>query len=424
MEAAKSSLDGESLTEPRNIAHPHDFYRKMRTRDPVYLDEKLGMYLVSRYEDICAVLKDPITYSFRKGYEDTYANGHFAEFKQILERDGQGFFPDAIMEDPPAHTRVRKLTEKAFTAHRVATLEPRITAIAVDLIETIAGRCERGETIDGVSNFAAPFTIKVICEQLGIRHFQAEKIQRWSLAVVAQISRMQTREMMIANAEQICELQNFIIAEMKSRERDPREDMISDIVHATLEDGTTLTFKEAVSIIRALIIGGNETTATALSNLLYLLATRPEIAGQLRDSVDDDRRLARFVEELLRLAPPSRALSRTTTCDVELGGKFMPKGTQMLLVFESGNDDETEFACPRDFDPERKNLAKHVSFGGGVHRCIGSSLARIEIKVAARELSKRLADFKLAIPAENVEYLQTVATHSIKALPLSVARRV
>jgi cytochrome P450 len=422
--AAKSPLDGESLTEPGNIAHPHNFYRKMRTQDPVYFDEKLGMYLVSRYEDIYAVLKDPISYSFRKGYEDTYAHGHFEEFKQILERDGQGFFPDAIMEDPPAHTRVRKLTEKAFTAHRVATLEPHITAIAVDLIATIAGRCEKGETIDGVSNFSAPFTIRVICEQLGIRDFRAEQIQRWSLAVVAQISRMQSRESMIANAKQICELQNFIIAEMKARETEAREDMISDIVHAKLEDGTTLTFKEAVSIIRALIIGGNETTATALANLLFLLATRPEVGERLRECADDDKRLTRFVEELLRLAPPSRALSRTTTCDVELGGKFMPKGTQLLVVFESGNDDETEFACPRDFDPERKNLAKHVSFGAGVHRCIGSSLARMEIKVAARELSKRLGEFKLTIPPENVEYLQTVATHSIKALPLIVTRRV
>jgi cytochrome P450 len=420
---AKSPLDGASLTEPHNIAHPHDFYRRMREHDPVYFDEKLGMYLVSRYEDICKVLKDPITFSFRKGYEDTYASGHFEEFKQILERDGQGFFPDAIMEDPPAHTRVRRLTEKAFTAHRVATLEPRITSIAVNLIETIAARCEKGEAVDGVSNFAAPFTIKVICEQLGIRHFQAEQIQRWSLAYVAQISRMQNREMMIENAQQICELQNFIIAEMKARERESREDMISDIVHAKLEDGTTLTFKEAVSIIRALIIGGNETTATALSNLMFLLATRPEIAERLRNSADDDRLLARFVEELLRLAPPSRALSRTTTRDVELGGKFLPKGTQMLVVFESGNDDETEFGRPREFDPERKNLSKHVSFGGGVHRCIGSSLARMEIKVAARELSKRIDGIKLTIPAENVQYLQTVATHSIKALPLIVTRR-
>lgn len=421
--AAKSPLDGESLTEPHNIARPHDFYRRMRERDPVYFDAKLGMYLVSRYEDILKVLKDPITFSFRKGYEDTYAHGHFEEFKQILERDGQGFFPDAIMEDPPAHTRVRRLTEKAFTAHRVATLEPRITSIAVDLIEKMAERGEKHEAVDGVSDFAAPFTIKVICEQLGIRQFRAEQIQRWSLACVAQISRMQNRETMIENAKQLCELQNFIIAEMKARESEPREDMISDIVHAKLEDGSTLTFKEAVSIIRALIVGGNETTATALSNLLFLLATRPEIAERLKSSADDDRLLTRFVEELLRLAPPSRALSRTTTCDVELGGKFLPKGTQMLVVFESGNDDETEFGCPREFDPERKNLSKHVSFGSGVHRCIGSSLARMEIKVAARELAKRIGAIKLTIAPEDVEYLQTVATHSIKTLPVIVSRR-
>lgn len=419
---AISPLGGASLTEPGNIAHPHDFYRGMRTHDPVYFDEKLAMYLVSRYEDICTVLKDPITFSFRKGYEDTYANGFFEEFKQILERDGQGFFPDAIMEDPPAHTRVRRLTEKAFTAHRVATLEPRIKVIAVELIEKMLDRCATGEVIDGVGDFSAPFTIRVICEQLGLRHVQAEKIQRWSLAYVAQISRMQNREMMIANAKQVCELQNFIIAEMKARESEPREDMISDIVHAKLEDGTTLTFKEAVSIVRALIIGGNETTATALSNLQFLLATRPDIATRLRSSAEDDRRLTRFVEELLRLASPTRALSRTTTRDVELGGKFMPKGTQMLLVFESGNDDETEFACPREFDPERRNLAKHLAFGGGVHRCIGSSLARIEIKVAAREFARRVGDLKLTIPARDVEYLQTVATHSIKALPLVVTR--
>jgi len=420
---ARSPLEGASLTEPRNIAHPHEFYRRMRTLDPVYFDEKLGMYLVSRYEDIWTVLKDPVTFSFKKGYEDTYANGHFEEFRRLLERDGQGFFPDVIMEDPPAHTRVRRLTEKAFTAHRVATLEPRISEIAVDLIEGMVRRSEEGEVVDGVTDFAASFTIKVICEQLGIRHFQSENIQRWSLAYVAQISRMQDREMMIENARQVCELQNFIIKEMKAREQEPREDMISDIVHAQLEDGTTLTFKEAVSIIRALIIGGNETTATALSNLLLLLATRPEIAARLRISADDDRQLTRFVEELLRLAPPSRALSRTTTREVELGGKRMPKGTQMLLVFESGNDDETEFACPREFDPERKNLAKHVSFGGGVHRCIGSSLARMEIKVAARELARRVGDIRLTIPPEEVQYLQTVATHSIKALPLRAFRR-
>jgi cytochrome P450 len=417
-------LGGASLTEPHNIARPHDFYRRMRRDDPVYFDEKLGMHLVSRHEDIWTVLKDPITYSFKHGYFDTYGGGFFAEFKAILERDGQGYFPDVIMEDPPAHTRVRGLTEKAFTAHRVASLEPRMAEIAADLIEALLTRCERGEAVDGVTGYSGPFTVRVICEQLGIGQFEADKIQRWATAYVAQISCMQNREMMLENAAQVCELQNFIIAEMKARSDEPREDMISDIVHAKLEDGTALTFAEAVSVVRAIIVGGHETTATALSNLLFLAATRPEIERQLREAAEDDRKLTRFVEELLRFAPPSRALARTTTREVELGGKRLPKGAHLLIVFESGNDDETAFACPREFDPERANLGKHVAFGGGVHRCIGAALARGELKVSARELARRVGRIKLAVAPDEIEYMPTVATHTIKALPLIVTRRV
>ena len=412
-----------SLKDPEIISNPKEFYRAMRTQDPVYYDEKIGMYLVTRYDDIVEVLRDPITYSDKMGYEAIYASGNFEEFKQILERDGGGFFPDAIKDDPPAHTRVRKLMEKAFTAHRVATLEPGITKVIVDLIEHMLKKCEADGVVDAVHEFAIPVTINVICEQLGIAHFNARKIERWSQAVTAQISQMQSREQMLENAKQICELQNFIIAEMKAREAEPREDMISDIVHARLEDGTTLTFEEAVSIVRAIIVGGHETTATALSNLLFLMATRPEVEQGLREAAEDERKLNRFVEELLRLAPPTRALARTVTRDVELGGKRLPKGAHLLVVFESGNDDETEFACPRSFDPERANLGRHVAFGGGVHRCIGAALARGELRASARELARRVGPIRLAIPPEEVEYLQTVATHTIKALPLVLERR-
>ena len=412
-----------SLTDAPVIAKPAEFYHAMRTQDPVYYDAKIGMYLVSRYEDIVEVLRDPITYSDKMGYEAMYASGHFEEFKQILERDGGGFFSDAIKDDPPAHTRVRRLMEKAFTAHRVQMLEPGITQVIVELIEQLAEKASNGQVVEGMHEFAIPLTIRVICEQLGISHFNAEKISRWSAAVTAQISKMQDREHMLENAAQISELQNFIIAEMKAREAEPREDMISDIVHAKLEDGTTLTFKEAVSLIRALIIAGNDTTATAIGNLVFILATQPEVAKTLRDSVDDDRLLNRFVEELLRFAPPVQGLAKMTSKPVTLGGKDLPAGAHLLVMYASGNDDETVFECPHKFDLNRGNLGKQVAFGVGVHRCIGAALARMEIKVAARELIKRLDEIKLTIPVEEVQYLPTVATHTIKALPITVTRR-
>jgi cytochrome P450 len=415
------NLDITSLSDPAILARPNAFYRTMRTDDPVHYDAKLDMYLVSRYEDLQTVVRDPATYSLERGYQEQYAKGFNEEFRKIVIRDGGGFFSDPIMTDPPYHTRIRKLMDSAFSAHRVKELEPRITAIVGDLIESFA---DKGQ-VDGVSEFSVPMTIKVICEQLGLGQQYEDKIAGWSLAVTAQIGRMQTHEQMVHNAKEICDLQNCLIENIRDRETTPREDMISDLVHARSDDAEnpTLSFEEVVPLVRALLIAGNETTATALSNLLLILATEPAVAQQLAVAVDDERLLMRFVEELLRLEPPVRGLARMTTREVELGGTLLPAGAHLLLLFASANDDETVFPCPREFDMNRGNIGRHMAFSSGIHRCVGLSLARMELKVAAREIVKRLDDIKLAIPLEEIAYLPTIATHSIERLPLTFTRR-
>jgi cytochrome P450 len=416
-------LASTTLTDPIIQANPRDFYWTMRTQDPVHYDEKLGMWLVTRYDDIVTLLRDPETFSDKQGYEAQYASGYFEEFKQILETEGGGFYPDVIKSDPPEHTRIRKLMDGAFSAHRVKTLEPAITRIISNLVDQIIAKAENGEIIDGVHEFAIPLTIAVICEQLGIDQFNGAKISRWSDAITAQIGRMQSREQMIENAREICDLQNFITEQMKDREDTPKEDMISDLVHSTLDDGSKLTFAEAVSLVRAMIIAGNETTATAISNLLLILATQPEVAQNLYANVDDEKFLNRFVEELLRFAPPVRGLAKMAVKETVLGGQKLPKGAHLLVMYASGNDDEEKFECPRNFDVERKNLGSHVAFGVGIHRCIGASLARMEIKVAARELIKKIAKLELTIPVSALQYNKTVATHGVASLPLMLSRR-
>lgn len=412
-----------TLTDPAVQARPRDYYRAMRHGDPIHFDEKLGSWLVTRHEDILAVQSDPMTFSVNKGYHEQQARGMHEEFRKYLREHGGGYFPDAIMSDPPYHTRIRRLMESAFTAHRVKELEPRITAVVRELIEGVAdkGQC------DAVKDIAIPITIRIIVEQLGLDHGIEDKISRWSVAVTAQIGRMQNREQMLENAAQIAELQHYIIGKMKERESDPREDMISDIVHAKvkLEDGTEelLTFEEAVSLVRAILIAGNDTTATAIGNLFYLLATQPRIAELLDECAGDDRRLNRFVEELMRLEPPVRALSRMCTRETVVNGTTIPEGAHMLLVYHSGNDDETVFPDPRTFDMDRVNLGRHVAFGGGPHRCIGLALARMEVKVACREVARRLTDIRLAIPESEIRYVPTVATRTIESLPITYAKR-
>ncbi|MCJ1962371.1 cytochrome P450 [Novosphingobium mangrovi (ex Hu et al. 2023)] len=422
MEGEDARLVAEAtLLDPVVHKQPRRFYAAMRKLDPVHYDAALDMYLVSRWEDIQTVQRDPLTFSVNKGYHTQQAKGFAEEFQQILREKGGGYFPDAIMSDPPYHTRVRKLMESAFTAHRVKDLEPRIEAVVDGLLAELA---DKG-AMDAVTDFAQPLTIRIICEQLGLDWSIKDRIARWSTAVTAQIGRMQDREEMLGHAAQICELQQYLIAKMREREADPREDMISDIVHARdgEGEGSVLTFEEAVSLIRALLIAGNETTATALSNLVLILATEPDVAEMLRASADDDRLMNRFVEELLRIEPPVRGLSRMTTKEVELGGRVLPEGAHLLLLYASANDEPEIFPEPRRFDMERKNIMKHVSFGGGVHKCVGLALARMEIKVAARLLVRKFADVRLAIAEEDIAYLPTVATRSIESLPVTFTLR-
>jgi cytochrome P450 len=422
-DAERELLETGTLADPAIQARPREFYKAMRKGDPVHYDPKLNSWLVTRHEDIWTVQSDPVTFSVQHGYHEQQARGMHDEFRAYLEEHGGGYFPDAIMSDPPYHTRIRKLMEQAFTARRVKELEPRLHAIVRDLIAEYAdkGQC------DAVSDIAQPLTIRVIVEQMGLDHGMEDQIVEWSKAVTAQIGAMQSRETMLANAAKIAELQHYLIGKMKEREANPQEDMISDIVHAevTNEEGVKekLTFAEAVSLIRAMVIAGNDTTATGIGKLFYVLATKPGMAELLAEVAEDERRMNRFVEEHIRNEPPVRALSRMALKDVEIGGTMVPKGAHMLLVYDSGNDDETFFPEPRKFDMDRPNLGRHVGFGGGPHRSVGIALARMEIKLAAQEVARQMKNIKLAIPESELTYLKTVATHTIESLPITYEKR-
>jgi cytochrome P450 len=413
----------ESRLDPPIFKDPFPFYKALRDQKPVYYDPKLDIYLITRYDDAMAVMRDDVRFSLEHGYQDRYANGHVDELAEIMNRDGGGFIRDIIACDPPAHTRLRKLIEKAFTGHRVKELEPRIQQMVIDLIEPLA---ERGYG-DGMKDIGAPLTARIICEQLGFDFDEVgtEKIARWTTALLAQIGRMQTHEEMLRNARDMCELQNYIIEHIREREAEPKEDMMSDLVHARLDDeeNPTLSFEEKVSCIRAFLIAGNDTTAATLANMMLVLATQPDLAQQLFESADDDRLLTRFVEEILRLVPPVHGLFRTAMEDVELSGTLIPAGAQVCIMYASANYDEAVFPCPEQLDVNRGNIGKNITFGAGIHRCVGAALARMEVKVAAREIIKRLDNIRLAIPLEEIGYLPTIATHTVERLPLTFTRR-
>ena len=413
---------GESRLQDAIRNNPFPFYRALRKEQPVYYDPGLDLYLVTRYDDCKTVLHDDVTFSLEHGYQDRYGGENLAEFIEIMEREGGGFIRDLAI-DPPGHTRLRKLTEKAFTAHRVKDLEPRIRRIVVDLVEAMA---DRG-ACDGILDFSGPLTAHIICEQLGFDWNEVghAKVAAWTKAVLDQIGRMQDREAMLENAKVMCELQNYIARYVDLRTAEPREDMISDLVHAEIpgQENPRLSRTEQISLIRGFLIAGNDTTATAIANLLLVLATTPGLADQLYEEVDNERVMMRFVEELLRLLPPVHGLFRTAMKDTVLGGTKIPAMSQLCILYASANDDDSHFPDPRKLDIERPNLGTHVTFGSGIHRCVGLALARMEIKVAAQEVIRRLKDFHLAMPVEELTYQPTLASQTVEKLPLTFRRR-
>lgn len=406
-----------TLADPSVLANAKDLYYALRHEKGVHFDPKLQAYIISRYEDLNTVLRDLDSFSLGDAWGTLWSE----DFKEIVARDGGGWFPDAIMTDPPDHTRVRKLVERAFTPHRIKQLEPAITDHAVALLEKIAARGEA----DGVHDFAAPLTILIVAEQLGIKDVDPDTITRWTQAFTAQIGRMLTREEMIENAKVVCECQLYLIDAVRQRQASPSEDLISDLVHARTEgdDQLGLSFDEIVASSRAVLLGGNESINNAIANLLLLLTMRPDIAEQLYESVEDSSYVNTFVEELLRLMPPARATARIATRDVEVSGTLIPEGALVITMFASADDDETVFECPREFDRTRPNLIKHMSFGAGIHRCVGLALARMEVQVVAREVVKMLKDIRLTIPLEDIPFKLNTSHHSIENLPLAFSRR-
>jgi len=423
MVQGRPQILGKSLSDPEVMFDPAEYYRALRHSAPVHYDERMGLWLVSRFEDLQAVLNDWETFSQELGYHTLLGQGFKDELIAILERDGGGYFPDVIATDPPKHGRVRKLLENAFTARRLKQLEPAFTHVVADLVEKVA---DRGYA-DGVTDFALPMTVRFMGEQIGVseKDVDAATIKKWSDAYQAQYSMMQGREEFLENARAICELQHFVIDLVKRRQADPGEDMISDLVRAEVDDPANprLTFAELVALTRTFLIGGNDSISTALTSLLYHVATEPKVAEKLYAAIDDDQALNRFVEESIRRDTPVRALSRITTRDVELNGTAIPMGAQVMVLFASGNDDESVFAEPRGFDVTRRNLGHHLAFGVGIHRCVGNALARMEVKVAAREIARRLTDIRLAVPAEEIVFVPSVVMVMIESLPLSFSRR-
>jgi cytochrome P450 len=260
----------------------------------------------------------------------------------------------------------------------------------------------------------------VIADQLGVPLSDYELFKSWSDAFVAQLSRLASPDEELEAVRRIVEFQKYFATKLEERRREPRDDILSDIVNARLDGERPLDTAEMLSILQQLLVAGNETTTHTLAEGVRLLIERPDQHQRLKQ---DPELVENFTEEVLRLASPTANMWRVTTRATELGGLALPAGTMVQIRFASANRDEAVFRDPEALDVTRDNARTHLAFGHGVHMCIGASLARKELNVGFRVLLERLDDLAFDCSPEALYYAPNVLLRGLSALPLRFSRR-
>lgn len=410
MTAQLEQLDLATL-EPAYNQDPHQVYRKLREVPvrPVVLFG-LPMWFVTGYEEAKAALADP-----RVKHDRVHATPGVRERGPwLFSTEKLGFNRYMLALDPPDHTRLRTMVNKVFTPRRITLLRPRITEIAVELIE----RARPHGSLDLVEEFSYPLPMTVITEMLGVPQDEDEPVRAWATAFssVGAQSSDQIVAGFITGRDYFVEVfkrkQSLVDAGGVDTEK---ADLLTALA-AVHQGSDRLDVNELLAMVFQLLVGGFETTANMVSNGLLALLRHPD---QLRLVREDPAVRLNAVEEIIRYdAPVKNPWFRFTVEDVPLGDTVVPAGSVLAINLAAANRDPRRFADPDRFDVTRADANQHLGFSHGPHFCFGAPLARAEGEIGIGELLERLPDLRLAVPAEELTYRPSPSMRILNRLPL------
>jgi cytochrome P450 len=377
---------------------PHPVWRRLRDEHPLYRNERFDFWALSRFADVVAAHRDPRVYSSSHG--------------TVLELMGPEPIATGqmIFLDPPAHTMLRTLVSRAFTPRRVAQLEDRIRGICTELLDPFVGT----SGFDYVQDFGALLPSMVISALIGVPDEEREEVRRH----IDQVFHIEPGVGMINDVSFMAQvtLHEYFMSLVHRRRAKPADDMVTALTQAeiTTDDGTVrrLTDDEAVDFTNLLVSAGTETVARLLGWAGVLLAAHPDQRAEL---AADATLIPNAIEELLRYEAPSPVQGRWTTTDVEWYGTTVPAGSRVLLLTGSAGRDERKYPDADRFDVHR-SFDTHVSFGYGIHFCIGASLARLESRIALEETLRRFPEWD--VDHARAKRLHTSTVRGYAELPL------
>lgn len=371
------------------------FFEKLRAEHPVFFDNGYHAFIVSRYEDAQTVLREPVLFSSARAIFSSY--NHEDIVTGILDKKAHGRFVEVLpMTDPPEHTRVRSLVNLAFSMQRVAKIRDYIEELTNELVDAML---DDGQA-EVVSALGQPLPVTVIGDLLSLPRDRWRDVIRWTRSYVTCAGNLVSDEEHARRVgEDLAEMQNFVAAQLDERRVSPGDDVLTDLLNAKSGDYEPLSEKEILAIAVAFIGAGHETSTIAITELIKTLAQNPDLVSYLRFAPDQDSTIKNFCEEFLRLNPPLNAQPRIATQDTEIAGVKIPNGSMVLVANASANRDERTFGqTANQFDPSRRNAARHMTFGGGVHVCLGNMLARAELQCVAKAIVTRMDNLRLAEP--------------------------
>lgn len=397
---------------------PYPFFQKLRAECPVYREPDFGVYLVGRYDDIVACSRDTETFS-------TIANttGPFAPLPapideldeyRLTDREADNLFRN----DPPGHTKYRALVNTLFVPKRVAALEERIREHVRDLFTGFTAK-GRGEFVNAIA-YVLPLV--VVGELLGVT---AEDNDGFKLLFQEEFAAMDETFIGHPEAPRVVAPSNRMLLdyfrrEIASRKVEPRDDVMSTLTAARLPDGSPVADYELVKLCKFLYsAGGDANTPQLLTTGAKVLAENPDIADRLRA---EPALIDAFIEENLRYETPAMGLFRLAKRDTEVGSVPIRKGEFVMLLYASGNRDETYFEEPEEFKLNRPKR-RVLSFGSGPHTCPGAPLARLEARIVFEEMLQNLSNIRIAESERSFKYLPSVILRSVRRLQLEFDRR-
>ena len=391
--------------DPNFIANPYPTYRELRERDPYHPSPLTKALVVSRYDDVDAVLRNYKVFSNERGPVGTRNR------RNIGERIENELQPSMLSLDPPDHTRLRGLVSRAFTPRQVAGMEDHIRATAHALLDEVEGENE----FDLMANLAALLPTVVIAEMIGVPTEDRQQFKSWSdrFARVLEPNLTQDELGDVFNSAMLFdEYFKGIVAEHRD---DPRDDLVSRLIEAE-EEGDKLTEDEMIVTLRLLLVAGNETTTNLIGNGLKALLEHPdqlELLRQRPELVDN------AIEELLRFDSPVQVDGRTVLDEFQIDRHTLKPGRPVSLLIGGANRDPEEFSDPEVLDITRED-AGNISFGRGIHHCLGAPLARLEGKIAFEALLERFGD--IGFGTRTPEYKPNIVLRGLKHLDIRVER--